>query len=68
MRRHKRYNFGPTLKDRDLRADAAGRLVPIICKNCGEPGLHWFPASMGEPGWWTCQPIAPAGAEGGEAP
>lgn len=46
------------------------------CPQCGEPGPHFVPPSMGEPGFYICEqtrikadpPIAPASAAGEGTP
>jgi hypothetical protein len=35
-----------------------------VCQNCGEKGRHYFPASMGEDGFFTCLPSPPQTIEG----
>lgn len=28
------------------------------CPNCGQPGPHFMPPSLGEPGMWMCDQLA----------
>lgn len=35
------------------RIAAANKLH--LCWNCGEPGPHFFPPSLGEPGFYICE-------------
>lgn len=29
----------------------------MTCRNCGNPGPHFAPPSLGEPGFYTCENI-----------
>lgn len=36
--------------------DAKGIPRPLCPNGCGEPGSHFFPPSLGDPGFYICQP------------
>jgi hypothetical protein len=49
---------------RNNAAELHRRHARPICNHCGRPGAHFAPPSLGEPGFWICQPpIEPLDAE-----
>lgn len=42
---------------RARRRELMGRVSSGVCLACGEQGPHFVPPSMGDIGFYTCQPI-----------
>lgn len=44
---------------RAVSRSAATKSRDLCWNGCGQPGPHFVPPSMGEPGFYTCTPKSP---------
>lgn len=44
-----------TREKRNRRAIDYRNAYPPTCTNCGQPGRHYVPPSLGEPGFFYCE-------------